>query len=174
MELVALRVRVGDAVRLRVRLLLGMLEGVVPATRFEEDGVPVVDATREGVLLGGREGVVVGLANAERLAEAGREAEAEAGSEAEAEAGREAEAEAGCKAEAKAGREAEAKCGSVDVRLADGDAEDEDELEEESELELLDVAVCVGPAVAKFVATPAVRDGAKVAVADSVDAAVPV
>ena len=70
---VALRVRVGVGVLLRERLLVDLLE---VAARLEVDAVPVVDITREGVLLGARE-VDDGLASAVRLAEAGREAEKE-------------------------------------------------------------------------------------------------
>ena len=76
LERVALRVRVRVAVLLRVRLLVGTLEAVPPAARFEAVAVPVGGA-REAALLADRERVAGAVACTEELAEAGREAEPE-------------------------------------------------------------------------------------------------
>ena len=75
LERVALRVREGVAVLVRVRLVVDVLDGFTLASCLEDDGVAV--ATLDGVLLGCREVVAVGLANTVRLAEAGRETEVE-------------------------------------------------------------------------------------------------
>ena len=150
----ALRERVRVAVRLRVGLLVRVLEVDPLEARLEEEGTTANDAKFDGVLLGRHEALVVILADIVGLAEAGREALADIIWL----------AEAGCEAGAERGGDL----------LTDGDAEDEDEEEPEEvpELELLEVSVreevvdVVGVDTAEGVADcagAAGRDGVKAA-----------